>query len=73
MQNLKALLDAVSALEAEPPEAPSGEEAFERVPAEEADGEFVTPEVIEEDSEAAQQMMLNSFLRFMHFRSQEKR
>ena len=37
------------------------------------DGEVVAAEVIDEDSESAQQMMLNTFLRFMHSSPRDKR
>jgi hypothetical protein len=36
------------------------------------DGEVVAAEVIDEDSESAQQMMLNTFLRFMHSSPRDK-
>ena len=38
-----------------------------------SDGEIVAVEVIDEDSESAQQMMLNAFLRFMHSSPRDKK
>ena len=38
-----------------------------------SDGEIVAVEVIDEDSESAQQMMLNAFLRFMHSSARDKK
>lgn len=75
VQSLRASVDALSAFEAVPPDGASDEESFEGVIVEEGgpdDEGPVKPEVIDDESDTAKQMMLNSFLRFMHSQSRGK-
>jgi hypothetical protein len=69
IEALKSTFEMLSAMEAAALDESLGEDEIESVSedaSETVEGEVVTPEIIEDNSETAQQMMLSAFLRFMH-------
>ncbi len=69
IEALKSTFEMLSAMEAAALDESSGEDEIESISedaSERVDGDVVTPEIVEDNSETAQQMMLSAFLRFMH-------
>jgi hypothetical protein len=69
IEALKSTFEMLSAMEAAALDESLDEDEIESVSedaSERVEGEVITPEIVEDNSETAQQMMLSAFLRFMH-------